>query len=465
MDAYDVVIIGAGPGGYTAAIRSAQLGLKTAIVEKNSTLGGTCLNVGCIPSKALLDTSEKFHKVSGSLDSHGISLKDVSIDVKKMITRKDGIVKEITQGVSLLMKKNKIRTIRGTGRLIGDSKVAIKGKAKEIEMEAKHIVLATGSVPIELPFLPFDQKQIISSTEALCLEEVPKRLIVVGAGAIGLELGSVWRSLGAEVKVVELLPKIAPFADKHISTLLKKELENQGFSFYLNSKVSGAKKNGKQVSVSIQNEKGDEEAMDCSILLVAVGRKPFTDGLGLEDVGVKTDKAGRVIIDELWRTSAPNVYAVGDIVHGPMLAHKAEEEGIALVERLAGKAGHVNYNVIPNVIYTHPELASVGLTEEAAKEQKIPYKTGRSYFRANARAKCMSADEGMVKVIAHKETDRLLGVHILGASASELIHEAVVTMEFSGSAEDLARTCHAHPTLSEVVKEAALAVDRRSING
>jgi len=447
-----------------AAIRAAQLGLKTVLIEKNPTLGGTCLNVGCIPSKALLESSEQFHAAGHAFAAHGIKTGPVKLDLAQMMTRKTEIVKEITSGLVLLMKKNKIKVFRGRGSLAGAGKILIEGAKGSKEIETKRTVLALGSEPIELTGLKFDGESIVSSTETLSFDKVPKKLFV-GAGAIGLELGSVWNRLGSEVTVVELFPKIAPFADNQLSTMLKRSLTSQGMIFKLSSRVTGAAKKGQTVKVTVENDKGESEELACNKLLVAVGRKPVTHGAGLEEAGVELDDQGRVKVDEKWRTNLPEVYAIGDLIHGPMLAHKAEDEGVAVAENAAGKAGHVNYDAVPNVIYTWPELAQVGITEEEAKQQKIPYKSGRSYFKANARAKSLGEEDGLVKVLAHKETDKLLGVHILGPRASDLIAEAVCAMEFSGSAEDLARTCHAHPTLSEVVKEAAMAVERRSIHG
>lgn len=465
MASYDLIVIGAGPGGYVAAIRAAQLGLSVALVEKGKTLGGTCLNVGCIPSKALLVSSERYHQTAHGLADHGINVGEVTLDLPQMIARKAKVVKEITSGLTVLMKKNKVKTIRGTATLAGPNKVKVEGSKGTKELEGKNILLAMGSVPIELPGLEFDGENIISSTEALALEKLPKSMIVVGAGAIGLELGSVWNRLGTKVTVVELLPMVSPFSDKQMSTMLKSTLTKQGLEFKMNSKVTAAKKKGRQLAVTLDPGNDKTEEMTCEKLLVAVGRRPFTESAGIKEAGVELDERGRIKVDDHWKTNLPNVYAIGDLIHGPMLAHKAEEEGVALAEQLAGKPGHMNYDTIPNVIYTAPELAQVGLTEEQLREQKIPYKSGRSYFRANGRAKSMGEEDGLVKILAHKETDRILGVHILGPSASDLIAEAVAIMEFSGSAEDMARTCHAHPTLSEVMREAAMAVDRWSIHG
>lgn len=465
MDSFDFVVVGAGPGGYVAAIRAAQLGLKVALIEKRAQLGGTCLNVGCIPSKALLESSELFHGTQSRLGDHGIQTSRVELDLKAMMARKKRIVKEITSGVLLLMKKNKITLFRGRGRLSGIGRVRIEGKDGEREIAGDRIVLALGSVPVEIPGLAFDGSHIVSSTEALAFDAVPERFVVVGAGAIGLELGSVWNRLGSRVTVLELLEKIAPFADDQLSRALQKSLAAQGMEFHLKSRVLKAERAEGEVKVVFKDAKGAEKSLTCDKLLVAVGRKPFTEGAGLEEAGVELDDQGRIRVDEEWKTTAKGVYAIGDVIQGPMLAHKAEEEGIAVAERAAGRPGHVNYDAVPNVIYTFPELAQVGITEGEAKERGVPCKAGRSYFAANGRAKSLGEEEGFVKIISHEETDRLLGVHILGPRASDLIAEAVVAMEFSGSSEDVARTCHAHPTLSEVMKEAAMALDRRSIHG
>ncbi len=463
MDSFDFAVIGAGPGGYVAAIRAAQLGLKVALIEERDRLGGTCLNVGCVPSKALLESSELFQVARDRLGEHGIGAAVVKLDLAKMMERKSRIVTEVTDGLGLLMKKNKITVINGRGALAGEKKIRVDGPDGAMEIEAEHIVLAMGSVPVELPGLPFDGKKIISSTEALELDAVPSRMVVVGGGAIGLELGSVWRRLGSEVTVVELLPRIAIFSDVQLSKGLKKELGKQGIEFLLESKVTAADASGKEIKVTVAGKDGESE-LTCDTLLVAVGRKPCTGTAGLEEAGVELEK-GMVKVDGQWRTSVPGIYAIGDLIHGPMLAHKAEDEGVAVAEIVAGQPGHVNYDVIPNVIYTMPELAQVGLTEKEAKDQGLKVKVGRSYFKANARAKSLAEEEGLVKVVADADTDRILGVHILGARASDMIAEAVVAMEFQASSEDIVRTCHAHPTLSEIFREAAMAVDRRSIHG
>ncbi|HEY1859366.1 MAG TPA: dihydrolipoyl dehydrogenase [Gemmataceae bacterium] len=462
---YDLVVIGAGPGGYVAAIRAAQLGLKVACVEKRGTLGGTCLNIGCIPSKALLDSSEYFTLARSRFGVHGIQVGDVRLDLPAMMARKDKVVHGLTQGVEFLFKKNKITWVRGAGRLAGGEKVVVKGAQDSVTtLEGEAILLATGSEPIGLPALPFDGAAIVSSTEALAFERVPEHLIVVGGGYIGLELGSVWSRLGAKVTVLEFLPHILPVTDREIAGLLQKALVKQGLSFHLGTKVTGASVQGGQVIVNAQSE-GKEVLFKGDKVLVAVGRRPFTANLGLAEAGVALEeRTGRVLVDENFETNVPGVYAIGDLIAGPMLAHKGEEEGIALAERLAGKRTEVNYNAIPSVIYTWPEVAAVGLTEEQARENGRELHIGRFPFFANARAKSLDETEGIVKVIADAKTDRLLGVHIIGPRASDLIAEAVSVLEFGGSAEDIARTCHAHPTLSEAVREAALAVDGRSIH-
>jgi dihydrolipoamide dehydrogenase len=463
-DSYDLVIIGAGPGGYVCAIRAAQLGLKTALVEKRHALGGTCLNVGCIPSKALLESSELYEAARMHSAEHGIVLSEVALDLEAMLARKGGIVKELTDGVAMLMKKNKITVLTGRGTVTAPGKVTISGDDGDTEVEARKICLAMGSEAVELPFLPFDGERIVSSTEALDFSSVPKRLVVIGAGAVGLELGSVWRRLGAEVTVVEMLPTITPFADKAMAKALQRSLTEQGMEFHLETKVTAGKVLKKSVKLTVENGKGEAEEIGCDKVLVAVGRRPLTEGAGLENVGVALDEAGRVAVDDHLRTNIDGIFAIGDLVRGPMLAHKAEDEGVAVAEQLAGMPGHVNYEVIPNVVYTEPELAMVGRTEAELKEAGVQFSSGRFMFRANGRAKSLGQQDGMVKILADKETDRILGVHMVGPRVSELIAEAAVAMEFSASAEDLARTCHAHPTLSEVVKEAALAVDKRALH-
>jgi dihydrolipoamide dehydrogenase len=465
MESFDLAVIGAGPGGYVAAIRAAQLGLGVALIEKEASLGGTCLNVGCIPSKALLESSELYYQARHAFPSHGITMGSVEFDLATMMARKEQVVGELTRGIGMLMKKNKIKVLTGLGRLAGQGRVAVRREDGEEEIEAKNILLAMGSVPIELPFLPFDGKHVVTSTEALSFEHVPEQLVVVGAGAVGLELGSVWSRLGAQVTVIEMLPTVVPFADRQVSKALEKALTKQGLAFRLASKVTGAETDGDAIRVAVRNEKEESETITCDRVLVAVGRRPLTGGAGLEEAGVRLEENGRIAVDEQLQTRVPGVYAIGDLIHGPMLAHKAEEEGVALAEHIAGKPGHVNYRAIPNVVYTSPEVAQVGMTEEEAKAQGLPCKSGRYYFKSNARAKCMGQEDGLVKVISHAETDRLLGIHIIGPHASEMIAEAVAAFEFNGSAEDVARTVHAHPTLSETIKEAAMAVERRQIHG
>jgi dihydrolipoamide dehydrogenase len=464
-DRYDLIVIGAGPGGYVCAIRAAQLGLKVACVEKRPTLGGTCLNIGCIPSKALLDSSEHFAYTRAGLARHGVRVGDVKLDLAAMMSRKDKVVKGLTDGVAFLFKKNKITPVHGTARLGERRQVVVKGtKDEALLLEAAHVVLATGSEPASLPALPFDGVHVVSSTEALAFDKVPEHLIVVGGGYIGLELGSVWSRLGAKVTVVEFLPKVLPQSDRETADALHKALTRQGLTFHLDTKVTAASVQGGQVIVNAQSG-GKDVHFPGDRALVAVGRRPYTAGLGLKEADVKTDeRSGRVLVDEELRTSVEGVYAIGDLIAGPMLAHKAEEEGIALAERLAGGNSHVNYDAIPSVIYTHPELAAVGLTEEQVKEAGREYRVGKFPFAANGRARCLDEIDGFVKIIADAKTDRLLGVHVVGPRASDLIAEAVSVMEFAGSSEDIARTCHAHPTLSEAVREAALAVDGRAIH-
>jgi dihydrolipoamide dehydrogenase len=464
------VVIGGGPAGYESAIRAAQLGMKTACIEKRGALGGTCLNVGCIPSKALLDSSEHFHVAKTKLAKHGVVVGEIRLDLVAMMKRKDGVVRQLTGGVAGLFKKHKIDWLQGAGRIVdaqaAEKKVEIKsadGAAKTVT--AKNILLATGSEPAALPFLPFDGKRVLSSTEALELPAVPKHLVVIGGGVIGLELGSVWSRLGAKVTVVEYQDRILPGVDQQMGKELYKALVKQGIEFKLASKCLGAKTAGDWVVVEAEElATGNKFSLEADYVLVATGRRPYTEGLGLENTPIQRDKLGRVQIDAHFRTAVPGIYAVGDIVAGPMLAHKAGEEGVAAVEIMAGQAGHVNYDVIPNVVYTWPELASVGASEEELKAKGLQYKVGTFPFLANGRAKAMDEQDGLVKIIADAKTDRVLGVHIVGPRASEMIAEPAAVMEFGGSAEDIARTCHAHPTLPEAMKEAALAVDKRTRN-
>jgi dihydrolipoamide dehydrogenase len=464
---YDLIVIGTGPGGYVCAIRAAQLGLKVAVVEKRATFGGTCLNVGCIPSKALLHASEAFEQAGHSFAGMGIEVPPPKLDLAKMLAFKDEGVKGNVDGVAFLLKKNKIDTFHGTGTILGAGRVGVSlANGDKQRLETKSIVVATGSDVARLPGIDIDEETIVSSTGALALKQVPKRMLVVGAGVIGLELGSVWRRLGAQVEVVEFLDRVLPGIDAEVGRTMQRILAKQGMTFKLSSKVTGVASNGtaKRVTIAPANGEGVPTAIETDVVLVAIGRVPYTEGLGLEAAGVKFDNRKRVVVDQHFQTSVPGIYAIGDVIAGPMLAHKAEDEGVAVAEILAGQAGHVNYAVIPNVIYTAPEVASVGRGEEELKAANIAYKVGKFPFTANGRAKVNKTTDGFVKILADAATDRILGVHIIGANASEMIAEAAVIMEFGGSAEDLARTCHAHPTLTEAVKEAALAVDKRPIH-
>jgi len=464
MSSYDLVIIGSGPGGYVAAIKGAQLGLKTAIIEKESSLGGTCLNIGCIPSKALLHSTEIYQFFTHKGKDHGFSASELQVDLATLMKKKDEVVKKMSGGVKTLMKGNKIEVLHGHGKLQGGGKVEIKGKKKST-IEGKHIILATGSAPLELPFLKFDGEHIVSSNEAIAFKEIPKKLLVIGAGAIGLELGSVWSRLGSEVTILEFLPRIAPTFDEDISRLALRTFKKQGIQFELSTKVTGAKVLDDGRIVVKATRQDEELTFETDKVLVCVGRIPYTHDLGLDTVGIETDKQGRIPIDFNFKTKAEGVYAIGDVTVGPMLAHKAEEEGIACVERIAGQAGEVNYDVIPNVIYTDPEIASVGISEAVAAEEEREVKVGKFPLQANGRAVASDASEGVVKVIADAGSDRILGVQIFAKGASELIAEAVTHMEYGGSAEDLGRTIHAHPTISEALKEAGLAVNKQMIHG
>jgi dihydrolipoamide dehydrogenase len=465
---YDVVVIGAGPGGYVCAIKAAQLGLKVALVEKRSTYGGTCVNVGCIPSKAMLHASEKFAEVEHQFAELGIGVGKPKLDLAKMHAHRTKVVKQNTDGLVFLMKKNKIDTFQGTGRIAGAGKVAVALEGgKEETVEAKNIVIATGSDVAGIPGVDvkFDEKVIVSSTGALEFPKVPASLIVVGGGVIGLELGSVWARLGSKVTVVEYLDTILGGMDGEVAKQYQRMLAKQGLEFRLGAKVTGVARAKKGASVTFEPVKGGAaEALEADAVLVATGRKPFTEGLGLKEAGVELDERGRVKTDGHGRTNVPGVYAIGDVIAGPMLAHKAEDEGVAVAETIAGQAGHVNYEVIPSVVYTSPEIASVGKTEEELKKSGIDYKAGKFPFSANGRARAMLQTDGFVKILADKATDRVLGGHIVGFGAGEMIHEIAVLMEFSGSSEDLARTCHAHPTMSEAVKEAALATFAKPIH-
>lgn len=465
-NAFDVVVIGGGPGGYVCAIRAAQLGLKTACVEKRGSLGGTCLNVGCIPSKALLHASEKYEEARHGMAAMGIKTGEVELDLAAMLANKNKIVGDLTKGIEFLFKKNKIAYLKGTGAIAGPGTVSVSGTGGEArDITAKHIVIATGSDHMNLPGVEIDEKRIVSSTGALALERVPEHLVVIGGGYIGLEMGSVWQRLGAKVTVVEFLDRIVPGMDGEVGKMFQRTLKKQGMVFKLSTKVTGAKANKDGVALTIEPAKGgDAQDLQADVVLVAIGRRPYTEGLGLKEAGVETDKAGRVVIDGHFRTNVEGVYAIGDAVAGPMLAHKAEEEGVALAETLAGQAGHVNYDTVPGIVYTWPEVAAVGKTEEQLKEAGIDYKSGKFPFAANSRARANLATDGFVKILADAKTDRILGAHIIGPDAGNLIHEVVVAMEFSASAEDLARSFHGHPTLNEAVKEAALAVDGRPIH-
>jgi len=465
---YDLIVIGTGPGGYVCAIRAAQLGLKVAVVEKRGTHGGTCLNVGCIPSKALLHASHAYDEAKHAFGAMGIDASPV-LDLPKMQAFKREGVKGNVEGVAYLLKKNKVQTYFGTGRIVKSGQVAVTSPGGETEtLEAKSIVIATGSDVTRLPGIEIDEKRVVSSTGALELASVPRKLLVIGAGVIGLELGSVWRRLGADVLVVEYLDRILPGIDKEVARAFQRLLDKQGIAFRLASKVTGVtgpETPGKPLSVQIEPAAGGAaETVEADVVLVAVGRVPYTDGLGLAEAGVALDAKKRILTDGHFQTSASGIFAIGDVIAGPMLAHKAEDEGVAVAEIIAGQAGHVNYDVIPNVIYTSPEVASVGKSEEELKAAGIAYNVGKFPFTANGRAKSIRMTDGFVKILADAATDRVLGVHIIGANAGELIAEACVLMEFGGSAEDLARTCHAHPTLSESVKEAALAVGKRAIH-
>jgi dihydrolipoamide dehydrogenase len=461
---FDVVVIGSGPGGYICAIRAAQLGMKVAVVEKDKGLGGTCTNVGCIPSKALLESSELYHASLHDFDAHGISTKDVQFDLGKMLARKSKIVQQSNQGIAFLFKKNKIETYTGFGKVLKAGLVEVAAAdGTKTNLETKVIVLATGSTVVELPFLKYDEKKIVSSTGALALEKVPKEMIVVGGGVIGLELGSVWMRLGAKVTVIEFADRLCPVMDAQTMATLQKVLTKQGMKFMFKTKVTASKMAGDQVELEYENMADNSKGkISADVVLVSTGRKPYSEGLGLENVGVQKDQRGFVQVDAHFQTNVPGIYAIGDLIPGPMLAHKAEEEGVALAEMLAGQAGHVNYNTVPSVIYTYPEVASVGLTEEECKAKGIAYNAGSFPFMANGRARALGFTEGQVKILADQKTDRIIGAHIVGPRASEILGEIVIAMEFGGSAEDLARSFHAHPTLNEVIREAALAVDKRA---
>jgi dihydrolipoamide dehydrogenase len=462
-DPYDVVILGAGPGGYVAAIRAAQLGLRTACVDSRATLGGTCLNIGCIPSKALLQSSDKFAEAGHGLAEHGVKLGEVALDLAAMMARKDKVVATLTKGVEFLFRKNKVDWLKGRATIAAPGRVVVAGPGGAAsEVAAKSIVIATGSESTPLPGLDIDEARIVSSTGALALARVPERLVVIGGGYIGLELGSVWQRLGAKVTVVEMLDRVVPGMDREVGRALQRVLARQGIGFALGSKVVDAREAG--AAFELRLEGAEQQALAADVVLVAIGRRPYADGLGLEALGIARDAQGRIAVDDGFATNLPGIYAIGDVIRGPMLAHKAEEEGIALAERLAGQRPQIDYDAIPAVVYTAPEVASVGKTEEELAAAGTEYRTGKFPFTANPRARCNGDTEGFVKILADAGSDRVLGVHIIGRDAGTMIAEAALAMEFGASAEDIARTCHAHPTLSEAIKEAALAVDGRAIH-
>src|SRR5215510_14720238 len=463
---YDLIVIGSGPGGYVCAIRAAQLGLKTALVEKDKTFGGTCLNVGCIPSKAMLHASELYGQTGHTFAKMGIKVGTPKLDLAEMLKFKDEGVDGNVKGVAFLLKKNKVDTFIGIGRIAAAGKVEVKGAEGKAQMlDTKAIVIATGSDVARLPGISIDEKRVVSSTGALVLDKVPAKLLVIGAGVIGLELGSVWRRLGAEVVVVEFLDRILPGMDNEVCRQFQRILEKQGITFKLSSKVTAVDASGNRLKAKVEPAAGGAaETIDADVVLVSVGRVPYSNGLGLDEAGVRKDNRGRVVVDGHFATNVPGIYAIGDVIAGPMLAHKAEDEGVAVAEIIAGQAGHVNYDVIPNVVYTYPEIASVGKSEEELKSAGVVYNVGKFPFTANGRAKVNLQTEGFVKILADAKTDRVLGVHIMGPDAGNMIAEAAVAMEFGAAAEDIARTCHAHPTLTEAVKEAAMAVEKRSIH-
>ena len=465
MNSFDLVVIGGGPGGYVCAIRAAQLGLKTACVESRGSLGGTCLNVGCIPSKSLLNLSENFQKAKKDFNKQGIEIEGIKLNIEKMMSNKNKSVQVLTKGVEFLFKKNKVTYIKGKGVLFSKNDIVVYDNNKKINYKAKYIVIATGSSVASLPGIEIDEKKIISSTEALSLDSVPKKLAVIGGGYIGLEMGSVWSRLGSEVTVIEYLDHITPGMDREISNEFKKILTKQGINFKMGSRVNNVESTSSGVVINYTDLKSSkDENSEFDKVLVSVGRKPYTEGLNLAKIGIKKDKKGRIEVNSKLQTSIKNIYAIGDVIKGPMLAHKAEEEGIAVAEILAGQAGHVNYDVIPGVIYTSPEVATVGKTEEQLKEEKKSYKVGKFPFLANSRAKVNNETEGFVKILADSKTDKVLGVHIIGPHCGDMIAEMALAMEFGASSEDIARTCHAHPTHTEAIKEAALAVDKRPIH-
>lgn len=455
---YDVTVIGSGPGGYIAAIRCAQLGMKTAIIEKYPALGGTCLNVGCIPSKAMLDSSEHYHKAVHEFEEHGIKAGEYQVDLAQMVKRKQSVVDQTTGGISYLMKKNKIDTYTGVGEFQDKNTIVVSSaEGDRVTLTSKYVIIATGSKPASLPFIKLDKKRVITSTEALEITKLPKHMIIMGGGVIGLELGSVFARLGTKITVVELMISIIPTMDGTMGKELHKVLKKLGFEFLLGHKVTAVKNTGRQVTVTVEDKSGDVKQLKGDYCLVSIGRRPYTEGLGLENVGINTDQQGRIVIDHHLKTSVDNIYAIGDVVKGAMLAHKAEEEGVLVAEQLAGQKPHINYLLIPGVVYTWPEVASVGHTEEALKEENIPYKKGSFPFKASARARASMDIDGLVKVLAHQQTDEILGVHIIGPRAADMIGEAVVAMEYRASAEDISRMSHAHPTFLEALKEACLA--------
>jgi len=467
MESFDVVVIGSGPGGYVAAIRCAQLGMKVALVERYNSLGGTCLNVGCIPSKALLDSSEHFHQATHQFAEHGIELSSApKVNLKKMIERKAGVVADTVKGIQYLMKKNKITVIHGHGSFVDAHTISVKDeKGIDNSIGAKNVIIATGSKPASLPFINIDKERIITSTEALEMKEVPKHLIIIGGGVIGLELGSVYGRLGSKVSVVEFMDGIIPTMDKSLGKELQKSLSKVGFEFYLSHKVKGVEAKGKKVTVKADNAKGEEISLEGDYCLVSVGRKPYTEGLNADKAGVRLDERGRVITNDHLQTSQPHIYAIGDVVKGAMLAHKAEEEGVFVAELLAGQKPHINHLLIPGVVYTWPEVAAVGYTEEQLKESGVAYKAGSFPFKASGRARASMDTDGFIKVLADANTDEILGVHMVGPRCADLIAEAVLAMEFKASAEDIARICHAHPTFTESFKEAALdATGKRALH-
>ncbi|MEN2281860.1 dihydrolipoyl dehydrogenase [Algoriphagus sp. SE2] len=463
---YDVIVIGSGPGGYVAAIRCAQLGMKTALIEKYPTLGGTCLNVGCIPSKALLDSSEHYHNAAHTFDTHGIKLSNLKVDLKQMIARKNDVVKQNTDGINYLMKKNKIDVHQGIGSFVDATTIKVtKEDGSSSEIKTKNVIIATGSKPSTLPFIKLDKDRVITSTEALNLKEIPKHLVVIGGGVIGLELGSVYARMGSKVSVIEFMDSLIPTMDRTMGKELQKSLKKLGFEFYLKHKVTSVEKKGKEVTVKAETPKGDTIDVKGDYVLVSIGRRPYTDGLNAEAAGVKLTDRGQIEVNEHLQTNVPNIYAIGDVVKGAMLAHKAEEEGVFVAETLAGQKPHINYNLIPGVVYTWPEVASVGYTEEQLKEKGIKYKAGKFPFMASGRARASMDTDGLVKVLADAQTDEILGVHMIGPRTADMIAEAVVAMEYRASAEDIARMSHAHPTYTEAFKEACLAAtDNRALH-